>query len=144
MIVPGFRGSALALAALLLLGWPTAGRAVGTDPVRAEARERYERGKQLYEEHDYPGALAELRRTPLSEPLRVPGGAHIVTALAAGYLPARKEVTVAGESSAELKFDLEPSDAKAAHLTVKTALPDAEVVIDGQVVGKTPLPSSLT
>jgi hypothetical protein len=198
----------------------------GADPVRAEARERYERGKQLYEEHDYAGALAEfmraqqlipspvtllnigrvyaamgrpvdavvaldkvlaapgalrpeqvelatrtrneqrkrvarlsvttnvpatieidglpIGRTPLSEPLRVAGGAHIVTALAPGYLPARKEITVAGEASASLKFDLDPSDAKGAHLTLKTALPDAEVVIDGQVVARTPLPSSLT
>jgi hypothetical protein len=53
-------------------------------------------------------------------------------------------VTVAGESTADLKFELEPSDSKAAHLTVKTSLPDAEVLVDGQVVGKTPLPTSLT
>jgi hypothetical protein len=76
--------------------------------------------------------------------LREASGAHIITAIAAGFLPARKEVTVAGESTADLKFELEPSDSKAAHLTVKTALPDAEVVVDGQVVGRTPLPSSLT
>jgi len=220
------RTSAAALAVILVLGWAHAGQAAGADPVRTEARERYERGKQLYEEQDYKGALAEFTRaqqlipspvtllniarvyvalnrpvdavvtlekvlaspgslkpdqielatrtrdeqkkrvgrlgvttnvaanlevdglpaghTPLAEPLRVASGTHIVTALAAGFLPARKEVTIAGESTAELKFDLEPSDSKAAHLTVKTALPDAEVVVDGQVVGKTPLPSSLT
>src|SRR4051794_11796711 len=56
------RTSAAALAACLLLGWPLAGQAAGADPVRTEARERYERGKQLYEEHDYPGALAEFVR----------------------------------------------------------------------------------
>jgi hypothetical protein len=220
------RTSAAALAALLCLGWPLAGQAAGADPVRTEARERYERGKQLYEEQDYKGALAEFSRaqqlipspvtllniarvyvalnrpvdavetldkvlanpgslkpdqvematrtrdeqrkrvgrlavttnvaanlevdglpagrTPLSEPLRVSSGAHIVTAIAAGFLPARKEVTVAGETTADVKFELEPSDSKAAHLTVSTGLPDAEVVVDGQVVGRTPLPSSLT
>jgi hypothetical protein len=218
------RTSAALLAVILLLGWSTPGQAA--DPVRTEARERYERGKQLYDEHDYAGALAEFTRaqqlipspvtllnigrvyaamnrpvdavvalekvlaspgslkadqvelatrtrdeqkkrvgrlavttnvaanleidglpvgrTPLSEPLRVASGAHIVTALAAGYLPARKEITIAGETSGELKFDLEPSDAKAAHLYLKTALPEAEVVVDGQVVGRTPLPGSLT
>jgi hypothetical protein len=219
------RTSAAALAALLLMAWPSPGQAAGADPVRTEARERYERGKQLYDEHDYAGALAEFTRaqqlipspvtllnigrvyaamnrpvdavvtlekvlatpglkpdqvelatrtrdeqkrrvgrlavatnveasleidglpvgkTPLAEPLRVASGAHIVTALAPGYLPARKEVTIAGETSGELKFDLVPSDAKAAHLFLKTALPDAEVVVDGQVVGRTPLPGSIT
>jgi hypothetical protein len=220
------RTSAALLAVILVVGGARTGQAAGADPKRSEARERYERGKQLYEEQDYNGALAEFKaaqqlisspvtllniarvyvalnrpvdavvtleqllanpgslkadqielatrtrdeqkkrvarlavttnvaanleidglpagRTPLSEPLRVASGTHIVTAIAGGFLPARKEVTVAGESTAELKFELEPSDSKAAHLTVKTALPDAEVVVDGQVVGKTPLPSSLT
>jgi hypothetical protein len=220
------RTSAATLAVFLLLGWARMGQAAGADPVRTEARERYERGKQLYEEQDYKGALAEFTRaqqlipspstlmniarvyvalnrpvdavvtlervlaspgalkpdqielatrtrdeqrkrvgrlavttnvaanleidglpaghTPLGEPLRVASGTHIVTAIAGGFLPARKEITIAGESTADLKFELEPSDSKAAHLTVKTALPDAEVVVDGQVVGKTPLPSSLT
>src|SRR5688572_23037483 len=179
----------LAVILLLLLGLgPSSGQAAPADPVRTEARERYERGKQLYEEHDYAGALAEFVRaqqlipspvtllnigrvyaamnrpvdavvalekvlaspgalkpdqvalaartrdeqkkrvgrlavttnvpanleidglpvgkTPLSEPLRVASGAHIVTALAAGYLPARKEITIAGDTSGELKFDL--------------------------------------
>lgn len=222
------RRSSSVLLAVLLLASPAlaAAPAAPADPVRTEARERYERGKRLYEEHDYAGALAEFvraqqlipspvtllnigrvyaamnrpvdavealdkvlaspgnlkadqieqatrtrdeqkrrvgrlavttnvpagievdglprGRTPLTEPLKVAGGAHIITAVAAGYLPARKEVTIAGETSADLSFELMPSDAKAAHLTVRTALPDAEVVVDGQVVGKTPLPTSLT
>jgi hypothetical protein len=83
-------------------------------------------------------------QTPLAQPLAVASGAHIVTAVAPGYLPARKEVAVAGEASADVSFELLPTDAKAGHLIVKTALPDAEVLVDGQVVGRTPLPSSLT
>src|SRR5436305_15064911 len=165
------RTSAAALAVILLLGWARSGQAAGADPVRTEARERYERGKQLYEEQDYKGALAEFSRaqqlipspvtllniarvyvalsrpvdavvtlekvlanpgslkadqvelatrtrdeqkkrvgrlavttnvaatlevdglpagrTPLSEPLRVASRAHIITAIAAGFLPAR-------------------------------------------------------
>lgn len=218
----------LPLAGALFLAAMTATprAAHAADASRAEARTRYERGKQLYEEHDYPGALAEFLRaqqlipapvtllnigqvyaamgrpvdavnaldkllaspgnlkpeqielatrtrdeqrhriarltvitsapatievdglpvaqTPLAEPLRVAGGTHMVSALAAGYLPARKEITVAGEAASELRIELQPSESKAAHLNIRTALPEAEVVVDGQVVGRTPMPYSLT
>lgn len=86
----------------------------------------------------------EVGRTPLAQPLRVGGGAHVVAALALGHLPARKEVTIAGETSTELKLDLSPSESQMAHLTVKTSAPGIELVIDGQSVARTPVPASLT
>ncbi|HEY8090708.1 MAG TPA: PEGA domain-containing protein [Polyangiaceae bacterium] len=83
-------------------------------------------------------------QTPMTSPLRVSGGLHVVGAVATGYAPLRKEVTVAGGETAEVKLDLVEMQGKVAHVTVKTHLPGADVVVDGQVVGKTPVPESLT
>jgi hypothetical protein len=86
----------------------------------------------------------EVGTTPQTTPLRVAGGVHVVGAVAGGYVPMRKEVTVAGGATAEVKLDLVEMQGRVAHASVKTHLPGADVVIDDQVVGKTPLPSSLT
>jgi hypothetical protein len=86
----------------------------------------------------------EVGRTPQAAPFRVAGGVHVVGAVASGYVPTRKEVTVAGGATAEVKLDLVEMQGRVAHVTVKTHLPAADVVVDGQMVGKTPLPSSLT
>jgi hypothetical protein len=197
-----------------------------TDKTRAEARERFDRGLQLFNEGDNAGALAEFKRahelvpnkivvfniamvyaamnraveavdaldhlladpasldkdrlarakatraeqgrrvahlkvvtsvpaliqidgidaarSPVPEPLRVTSGTHVVTAAAQGHLPTRKEVTVAGETTVEVKLDLVPSESQLAHLTIKTSVPGVEVLVDGQSVGRSPLPASLT
>jgi hypothetical protein len=86
----------------------------------------------------------EAGQTPLASPIRVAGGVHVVGALATGYLPLRKEVTVASGAKADLQFDLPPAQGKMAHVRVVTHLPGADVFVDGQVAGKTPLPQSLT
>jgi hypothetical protein len=86
----------------------------------------------------------EVGHTPQTAPLSVAGGLHVVGAVASGYVPTRKEVTVAGGATAEVKLDLVEMQGRVAHAAVKTHLPGADIVIDGQVVGKTPLPSSLT
>jgi PEGA domain len=83
-------------------------------------------------------------KTPLSAPLRIAGGQRIVGAFATGYAPLRKEVTVAGGTKTEVKLELTQMEGKAAHLKVNTHLPAADVLVDGQAVGKTPLASSLT
>jgi hypothetical protein len=86
----------------------------------------------------------EVGHTPMTAPLSVAGGVHVVGAVASGYVPTRKEVTVAGGATAEVKLDLVEMQGRVAHATVKTHLPGADVVIDDQVVGKTPLQNSLT
>lgn len=80
----------------------------------------------------------EVGTTPQTTPLRVAGGVHVVGAVAGGYVPMRKEVTVAGGATAEVKLDLVEMQGRVAHASVKTHLPGADVVIDDQVVGKTP------
>jgi hypothetical protein len=83
-------------------------------------------------------------QTPLAAPLKVAGGVHLVGAVAAGYAPIRKSITVAGAQKAEVQLDLVAMQGLAAHLTLRTHLPGADVVVDDQIVGRTPLPQSLT
>lgn len=83
-------------------------------------------------------------QTPLAAPLKVASGTHVVGAMASGYAPLRKEVTVAGGQKAEVKLDLVAMEGKVAHLSLKTHLPGAQLVIDDQPIAKTPLPQSLT
>jgi hypothetical protein len=85
----------------------------------------------------------EAGRTPLPAPLRVAGGTHVIGALAAGHLPLRREITIAGGETKELAFELTPTEARLAHLALDCAIPDAEVLVDGTLVGRTPLAASL-
>jgi hypothetical protein len=86
----------------------------------------------------------EVGQTPLTAPLLVAGGVHVLGVAASGYVPVHREVTVAGGATAEVRLDLVELQGRVAHVTVKTHLPGAEVIIDDQSVGKTPLPESLT
>src|SRR6185369_1641826 len=86
----------------------------------------------------------EVARTPLSAPLRVAEGSHVIVAVAEGYAHARKEILVAGNADASVNFELLLSTAKRpANLTIRSRIVDAEVVIDDKSFGKTPLASSL-
>jgi hypothetical protein len=82
--------------------------------------------------------------TPTEAPIAVAAGARLIAALGTGYLPTRKEITIAGGVTSELSFDLLPSERRAAHLFVRTSLVDADVIVDGQRVARTPLPGSIT
>jgi len=86
----------------------------------------------------------EAAKAPLAAPLRVAGGSHIVGAIAPGFAPQRKEVTVAGSAKTSLAFELVAMEGTLAHLTLKSPLPAADVMIDGELAGRTPLASSLT
>jgi PEGA domain/Tetratricopeptide repeat len=83
-------------------------------------------------------------KTPLAAPLKIKGGPRRIGAVLTGHVPQRKEIDIAAGSRAEVRFDLIPTDARLAHLTVKTKLPGATVVVDGETVGTTPLASSIT
>jgi PEGA domain len=82
--------------------------------------------------------------TPFDQPIAVAVGTRLVAALGSGYLPTRKEVTIAGGVTSELSFELVPSERRAAHLFVHTSLVDADVVVDGERVARTPLVGSIT
>jgi tetratricopeptide (TPR) repeat protein len=83
-------------------------------------------------------------KTPLSEPLRVASGTHVIGAVLEEHAPSRKEITIAGNQETSLELELLPTaGSRLAHLGVKTNVPDASVSVDGQRVAKTPLPATL-
>jgi hypothetical protein len=86
----------------------------------------------------------EVARLPLQGPLQVATGAHVVGILAQGHAPARKEVIVAGLRHAALSFTPVPIDGRLAHIELSSALPGADVYVDGERIGKTPLDASIT
>ena len=86
----------------------------------------------------------EAAKAPLAGPLKVAGGSHIIGAIAPGYTPQRKQVTVAGGAKTSVEFNLTPMEGRLAHLAVKSRLPGADVMVDGELFGRTPLTSSLT
>lgn len=86
----------------------------------------------------------EVGRTPLSDAIRVSSGAHVVGAQAAGYLPTRKEITLAGKTTATIDLELQPAESRRAELLLSSAPTGAEILVNGQSVGTTPLPASLT
>jgi hypothetical protein len=85
----------------------------------------------------------EVARWPLAAPLRASIGEHVVGVLASGFVPARKAASVAGEASTKVPLELSPMVGKAAQIRIVSSLVDAQIVLDGLVVGKTPLATSL-
>jgi hypothetical protein len=74
---------------------------------------------------------------------RVASGEHVVTVLAPGFAPLRSKVTVAGRARADVAAKLTPMEGLAAHVGVRSSVPAADVLIDGELAGKTPLPATL-
>ena len=86
----------------------------------------------------------EAARAPLDHPLRVAGGTHVVGAVAPGFAPLRKEITIASAEKQTLSLDLVPMQGRMAHVAVKTHLPGADLFVDSERVGTTPLPASVS
>jgi hypothetical protein len=84
----------------------------------------------------------DVGRTPLA-PVRVPSGTVVVGAAAPGRLPSRREVTVAGGTTVAVAFELQPAESALAHLTLRSGLPGAAVLVDGAPAGQTPLAAPL-
>lgn len=126
-----------------------------TGPLKAEYLKRARAGKQEQQAKvgvvdvkvTPPAALAasitidgqRAGETPLQKPVRVAQGEHEVSVTAPGYLTAKQTATVPGQGRTELTFDLQPDPAKLAQVTVASSLPGAEVRVDEEVAGTTPL-----
>jgi hypothetical protein len=123
----------------------------GTPEARAAAAHRSEQSALIGEvvvSVDQPGARIELDNlaagtSPLSATLRVSSGEHIVGVIAPGQYPERQRVVVAGQARVEVHFVLRPLESSFAHLAVRSNTAAADVLIDGAVVGRTPLFASL-
>lgn len=81
--------------------------------------------------------------TPLHAPVAVTSGTRLLAVVAPGYVPQRRQITVAGRTTTHLEFKLRPLEGRLAHLAVKTGVLGAQVLVDGQPAGSTPLPATL-
>ena len=85
----------------------------------------------------------EVATTPLAKPIAVASGTHVIALIAPGYVPRRREVTIAGNVDQALEVLLEPMEGRLAHLVVRSHVPGADVYANGQRIGTTPLRASL-
>jgi hypothetical protein len=110
---------------------------------KAAKEEQQRRIGELDVKVNVPAAIeidgARAGEAPLKAPLPVAAGDHIVAVVAPDHLSSRQSVTVAAQGRADLTFELQPTDAKLAHVTVHSPLPAVEVRVDDELVGKTPL-----
>ena len=88
--------------------------------------------------------------TPLTAPVRVGIGRHVVLVRREGYLPSEKRITVAGEEKRSLHFDLKPVQTAPvvvapARLEIHCRIPDVQVFSGQSLIGVTPMrePSTL-
>ncbi len=86
----------------------------------------------------------DVATTPLTAPLAFSSGEHIIGVVAQGQYPERRRVMAAGQTRVEVHFELRQLEARLAHLVLKAPVADAAVYVDEALVGKTPLPASLT
>jgi hypothetical protein len=85
----------------------------------------------------------DVGRAPMSEPVAVPSGLRLLSVVAPGHAPVRREVPVPAGQTVELTIGLEPIEGALAQIIVESQVPGADVVLDGKVVGRTPIQGSL-
>jgi hypothetical protein len=153
------RGAALLAATLALAHAPPAARAQqpapappGADGAR-EARERFQRGVELYKEGDFRAALVEFRRAYEIAPNFVVlfniGQANYELQDYAGakgsfeaYLR-EGGAAVPADRRRAVEAELARLASRVAHLDVRANVEGAEVLVDDVPAGKTPLPGPL-
>jgi hypothetical protein len=86
----------------------------------------------------------EVAKLPLDHPLDVAGGPHVIGVVSSGYAPSRHQVMVAGRESVDVHLDLIAIEGLLANITLHGLVPAADVVVDGELVGKTPLAATVT
>ena len=84
----------------------------------------------------------DVGRTPLTQPLVLTTGTHLLTVTAPGYTPLRRQVEIVAGEIATLSVTLASADGRLAGLRIKSPLPGAEVLLDGKPIGRTPLPGT--
>ncbi len=81
----------------------------------------------------------EAGRAPLAGPLLVSAGTRTIEVRAEGFMPFRREVTVAGGAEQRLTVSLIPAAATSGTIFVSSRVPGLTVSVDGDPVGMTPL-----
>lgn len=121
--------------------------------VLLEAKQRFDRGFELYEEGEYPLALIEFNRAyELVPNYRVLYNIGQVCIQLGQYANARRALeeylqkggdALAPERRAAVNKDLEMLRHRTAYLTIDANLEGAEVLVDEAMIGKTPLGPAL-
>ncbi len=131
-----------------LLGDPAGLDAASLERIRTEREHQLARVARLEVVATVPNAVVEVDgieagRTPLPTPLRLAQGSHVVSVVAAGHVPLRKQLNLVGATSTKVDFALIASDSAFAHLEIRSRVPNLELFVDGEAAGQTPLAASL-
>ncbi len=86
----------------------------------------------------------EVAKLPLVRPLEVASGPRVIGIVSPGHAPARRELVIAGKTKAHLELSLVPIEGLLAHIALGCPVPAADVFVDGERVGKTPLDATVT
>ena len=86
----------------------------------------------------------EYGKLPPSGPIEMAVGPHVIGVIAPGYAPARQVIAVAGREHVEARLQLVAIEGLLAHISVTCRVPAADVVVDGERVGRTPLETTVT
>lgn len=123
--------------------------ATAQDPANAmrEASKHFERGVTLYGETDYAGALVEFKRAHALSPnaavlYNVGEAQYQLQDYASALVTFTRylaETPLGGDHRAEVDNNLEVLRTRVGHLSVATVPPGADVSVDDQPAGKTPL-----
>jgi len=82
-------------------------------------------------------------RTPMAVPMSVASGIRLLGVVAPGHVPIRQEVSITGGRQTDVAVELLPLQGALANLQIRCILPGADVLVDGKLVGRTPLPASV-
>lgn len=128
----------------------------GAPPSKAavdEAKRRFQRGRELYEENDFQGALVEMRRAyELAPTYRLLFDIGQVYYQLQDYPSALRSFTqflqdgkseIAPQQREEVQREIEKLKGRVATLRITATRPDAEIAIDDVPVGKAPLPEPI-
>ncbi len=145
----------LALATALLT--PKLAAAQAPDAARsaaaAEGKSHFDRGVALFHEGDFRSALVEFRRSyELSHNFKVLYNLGQTELELQGYAAARSSfqrylteggAAIEAERRAAVEEDIKRLAVRVARIEIKTSVADAEVLVDDEVVGRTPLKEPL-
>jgi hypothetical protein len=90
------------------------------------------------------GKLAPDHRYTTEKPIDLANGPHLIAAIASGFAPLRLRVEISGGTTHEISPPLVPAKGELAHIRLKTPIPGATIILDGQPVGRTPIDVSLS
>jgi hypothetical protein len=83
-------------------------------------------------------------RYVMARPIEVANGPHLVAAVAPGHAPLRQQIEIGGGVTKEFELALVPAKGELAHIRVKAPVLGAQILLDGAVVGQTPIDVTLS